>query len=108
MTRPHRVPDLGAAPALLAAPCPEDCDNLSSAAFFEVLADACRRDHPDLANRFERFAAAFRSPAERERRRLGQRDDLIRELAGAYYPASLGCNGRAAAHRRQGTRVNRD
>ena len=65
-----------------------------SDAFHEAMAE-CFRGHPALAERFERFADAFRTPAEREQRRLAQRDGLVGEMAEKHYPASLGANVRA-------------
>lgn len=59
------------------------------------MAESCRLDHPALADRFDRFADEFRSPAEREKRRLAQRDRLVRDMARKFYPLSLGAKGRA-------------
>jgi hypothetical protein len=85
--------DLGAARCYrLAAPWPDKLPDRSDE-FFEIMADCCAR--PDLAARFLEFADAFRTPAEREKRRLAQRDGLIRAVANEHYPQSLGANVRA-------------
>ena len=63
--------------------------------FFEVLAECFRADRPDLAARFKQFAEEFTTPASREKRRLAQRDGLIREVVEKHYPTSLGANVRA-------------
>ena len=70
-------------------------DEHSSSIFFTVLAESCAADQPDLARRFRAFAEDYTTPAERKRRRLAQRNDLIRQMAADHYPRSLGSNGRA-------------
>jgi hypothetical protein len=76
----------------LAAPWPDKLPDRSDE-FFEIMADCCAR--PDLAARLLEFADAFRTPAEREKRRLTQRDGLIRAVSNEHYPQSLGANVRA-------------
>ena len=76
---------------------PAEDRSLRSDQFFVVMAEACQAElnRPDLANRFLLFAEEMLSPKEQEDRRRSQRNELIRDLANDFYPATLGSNAKA-------------